>query len=187
MLMEVCVQMFRPSEHIKLSNFLINPKHPDSQLNRAVGLRKPILRLSCYFVPAQDGSTQIPEVFRWLYATKELDHMLHPYSTNEKRKLYKRVQKGLCPRSKPHLGSTKKENLPTKFALMFSDAFMNMVCFMLTVFFLSRISNIFSCRRKRMRTGMRCKQHLLFLVPILNILVMLNKVQYQKYETIESL
>lgn len=83
MLMEVCVQFFRSSEHILLSNFLINPKHHDSQLNCAIELRKPILWLSCYFVAAQDGSTQIPELFRWFHATKELDHMLHPYSTNE--------------------------------------------------------------------------------------------------------
>lgn len=101
MLMEVCVQFFRSFEHISLSNFLINPKHHDSQLNRATELRKLILRLTCYFVPAQDGSTQIPEVFTWFHATKELDHMLHPYSTNEKGKQYKLVQKGLCLLSEP--------------------------------------------------------------------------------------
>lgn len=83
------------AENFLLSNFLLNPQRHNSQLNCAIELRKPILRLSCYFVPAQDGSTQIPELLKWFHATKELDHMLHPYSTNEKKKQQKLAQKGL--------------------------------------------------------------------------------------------
>lgn len=132
MLMWICVHFFRSSEHILLSNFLLNPQRHDSQLNCAIELRKQILWLSCYFVPAQDGSTQIPELLRWFHATKELDHMLHRYSfhTNEKKKQYKLVQKGL------YLRFTHSFIQPANFyiAFMFYEV-MNIISSILTMFF----------------------------------------------------